>query len=215
MHVAPALFPHARWRPGAPGHAADVPTPLGTLLPSALVDGHLLVVGAATLFDAGAARLWVWDGGVFRVELLRVQMRVAMRAPMRPPMPSGDGAADGAADAACEIVRWRLHATERPAECEVSCRWQETAPGLVDEEGADSARVVRRWRARGWSVQLQAPARDRAVHGLPDGVVASAPMERGARLEVQMAVAWWAERAAGEAAPRWPGADAPFEQLLG
>ncbi len=204
MHVAPVLFPHASWRPGAPGvagYAADVATPLGTLLPSALVDGHLLLAEAATVFDAGAARLWVWEGGVFRVELLRVAMRVPASA------------ADGGADAGGEIVRWRLHATERPAECEVSCRWPETAPGPVDGDGADGARVVRRWRARGWSVQLHAPTRDHAVHGLPDGVMASAPMERGARVEVRMAVAWWPEHA-GHAPPPWPGADAPFETLL-
>lgn len=199
MHVAPALFPHASWRPAAPGHATvatDVATPIGTLLASAQVDGHPLLPEAATVFDGGAARLWVWEGGVFRAELLRV------------PVPT----AGGYADTACEVVRWRLHATERPAECEVSCRWRAPAPTLDDDEGGEGARIVRRWRGRGWSVQLQAPMRDHAVHGLPDGVAASAPMERGARMEVRMAVAWWSEQA-GEA-PRWPGADAPYERLL-
>ena len=200
MHVAPALFPHGRWRPGAPGHAVDVASPLGGLLPSALIDGHLLVPDAATVFDGGAARLWIWEGGVFRAELLRM------------PVPAAGGAAGVVVDAGGEIVRWRLQATERPAECEVRCRWRDTAPSPADEDD-DAARVVRRWRARGWCVQLQAPTRDRAVHGVPDGVVASAPMERGARVEVRMLVAWWPERA-GEAPPRWPGADAPYEQLL-
>ena len=175
MHVAPVLFPHAAWRPAAPGHSADVTSPLGTLVTSAQVDGHLLQPDAATAFDGGgAARLWVWEGGVFRAELLRV----------RPP---AAGAAD---DVACEIVRWRLHARERPAECEVSCRWHGHEPAPVAQLESDPARVVRRWQARGWCVQMEAPARDGSVHGVADGLVASAPMERGARVESRVVVRW-------------------------
>jgi hypothetical protein len=196
MHAAPVLFPHAGWRPAAFAHPADVATPLGVFVTVAHVDGHVLEPSAATTFDdGGAARLWVWEGGVFRAELLR------LRVP-----PSDAGAA------ACEIVRWRLHATERPAECQVSCRWQGSAPAAVEQPDGDAAGVFRRWRARGWCVQVGAPARGASVHGLPDGIVTSAPMERGARVESRVVIAWWSER--GGEAPRWPDADAPFERLL-
>lgn len=165
MHAVPTLFAHAAWRPAAHDASPDLETPIGALATTARVDDHALRPEAAVCYaDGDGARLWVWDGGVFRAELLRARA------------------------SAGEVALWRLDAHERPAECTIECRWRASVEAA--EAPADPARGVRRWQGDGWRVQLAAPARDGATHAAGDALVVSAPLERGARFETRFVVGW-------------------------
>jgi hypothetical protein len=185
MHPSPDLFPHAGLQPSVGGVSPGIRTPLGEVDVSAAIDGHPLRLDAAVVYrTAGGARLWVWEGGVFRAELLRC--RPAYRLP------------DAMRVAGCEAAMWRLLATERPAECEVSCRWQAARRQSGSPEPATSL-ASQRWSDRGQRVSIGTPDRGGAVHYLPDGFAVSAPLERGAAFQTHFVVAWSAELPADEA----------------
>jgi hypothetical protein len=185
MHAAPTLFPHAAWRPAASPGSPDVDTPLGALTPLARVDDHPLRPEAARGHDDGAgARLWVWDGGVFRAELLRVRV-------------SGD------AGAPCEVVLWRLDAHERPAECTVECRWRTIGAATAERTARDDELAEWRWDAPDARVRIATPLRDGAAHVDGDALIAAAPLERGARFETRFLVTWSPGGAADARVPDW------------
>ena len=194
MHVAPALFPHDAWRPAAKSDVPDVDTPLGMLATTARVDDHALRPEAAHRFDDGAgARLWVWEGGVFRAELLRVRLAGATTS----------------ADATCEAALWRLDAHERPAECRIACGWRAPAPAAAERAPRDDQLAEWRWDADGWRVVVATLTLDGASRLDGDAVIAGAPLERGARFETRFLVGWWP--ATGDA-PRL--VDRTADQLL-
>jgi hypothetical protein len=176
MHVVPALFPHDAWRPVAASDAPDVDTPLGALTTTARVDDHVLRPEAARRYDDGAdARLWVWEGGVFRAELLRVRLADA---------PSGD-------DATREAVLWRLDAHERPAECRIACGWRAPLAAAPARARRDDGLAGWEWTADGWRAALATPALDGAARLEGEAVIVGAPLERGARFETRFLVGWW------------------------
>jgi hypothetical protein len=198
MHAAPELFAHPGWRPSDAGAFVGLRTPLGALDVAARVDGHPLRVDAAVGYHAaGAARLWVWDGGVFRAELLRCRPRLLL--------PSGL-TVDG-----CEAAMWRLRARERPAECEVSCRWVALDERAVGDPARGDGREARSWQQADRRVTLGTAALGHAVHHAPDGFVVSAPLDVGASFETHFVVAW---SAGPPADATWLAVDRTPEQVL-
>jgi hypothetical protein len=184
MHSSPELFPRVGWQPSAGGASPGVRTPFGEIDVTAAVDDHPLRLDAAVVYGTvSGARLWVWEGGVFRAELLRC--RPAYRLP------------DGMRVAGCEAAMWRLLATERPAECEVRCRWQAAGrePGSPEPGEHVESQL---WSDEGRQVSIGTLKRGGAVHYLPDGFAVSAPLERGAAFQTHFVVAWSAERSARE-----------------
>jgi len=180
MHARPELFANPAWEPGAADDACGIETPLGEVRIRATVDEHPLAVGAATAYHAaGGARLWVWDAGSFRAELLRCRPAYWL-----PP---------GMTVRGCEAGMWRLRAVTRPAECAMSARWASSArqPAGSWESGEGLESQV--WAARGQRVSLGTPDLGAAVHYLDDGLVVSAPLEAGASFQTHFVVAWSAD----------------------
>jgi hypothetical protein len=179
--------------------ATAVETPLGAFSVLASVDGHELRPEAAMAFTSGSgARLWVWDGGVFRGELLRVRVRATL-----PP---------GMAVAGWEAAMWRLRATERPAECEVACRWAELPGGAPGSPNGGENLEAQSWSDGQWQVQVGLPDLGERVEYLPDGFAVRAPLERAESFAAHFVVAWSPDRPGDDSA--WFAVDCTPAQIL-
>lgn len=177
MQIVPELFAGARWRPAPTRRSAEIVTPLERVVVEASVDAHPLDLAAAASFDGpDGATLWVWDGGVFRVELLRAHPHVDLPPGMR---------VDG-----CEAAMWRFRATERPAECEIVCRWRSLPGGRPGDPERGERLESQAWHGAGRRVSIGTPEHGEAVHYRPDGFRVSVPLEPGARFETHFVVAW-------------------------
>jgi hypothetical protein len=199
MHSHPELFTHSAWQPTAELGASTVATPLGELSVRAAVDDHELRLDAATAFvSASGARLWVWDGGVFRAELLRARPQATLPA--------------GMAVAGWEAAMWRLRATERPAECEVECRWAELPGGEPGSPHSGENLEAQGWSNQQWQVQVGLPDLGERVAYLPDGFTVRAPLARAESFAAHFVVAWAPDRPGNDSA--WFAVDCTPAQIL-
>jgi hypothetical protein len=199
MHAHPKLFAHPAWHPASVTQSAGLSTPLGELAVLGAIDGHELRLDAAAAFVArSGARAWVWDGGVFRAELLRCRLRAVLPPGMR---------VEG-----WEAAMWRLSAAERPAECAVACRWI-ALPG----SGAGVPKGGENLEAQAWSdgrtrVLVGTPELGERVRYLPDGFTVRAPLDRAEVFGTHFIVAWSADRPGDESA--WFAVDRTPAQIL-
>jgi hypothetical protein len=199
MQRHPELFAHPAWQATSVTGSPGVETPLGEVSILGAVDGHELRLDAASVFIAeSGAQVWVWDGGVFRAELLRCRPRAALP--------------EGMSVGGWEAAMWRLSAAERPAECEVACRWVEL-PG--EEPGSPES--GENLEAQSWSdgrsrVLIGTPDLGGRVRYLRDGFTVRAPLERAEALETHFVLAWSLDRP-GDESP-WFAVDCTSQQVL-
>jgi hypothetical protein len=199
MHALPQLFWHPAWEPSAADTSPGVHTPLGEVGIRATVDEHPLLFEAAAAYrTAAGARLWVWNAGVFRAELLRC--RPDYRLPQ------------GMTIRGCEAGMWRLQAAHRPAECTVSARWVPSAERESGSPESGEGLESQVWVDQGQRVSLGTPDLGEAVHYLSNGFSVSAPLATGAAFQSHFVVAWSAD-APGDVAT-WFAVDCTPEQVL-